>query len=220
MITKHHWAPQPDMVKHVESLIKPEDKVLELGPGLKPFSKATHFCGWDHGGQALKNGYVCDFNLDNLPYEDDEFDFVYCRHVLEDIWNPFKAMDEMKRVGKAGYIETPSPIAELCKHVDGGSPEYRGYHHHRWIIWNDGTKLNFLTKFSYLEKSAKFDDNALFNILNHNPHEWNTYFIWQDNFEYKHHQLGVDFKDMGHIVSEAMSFSHRNFINDKKGLLL
>jgi ubiquinone/menaquinone biosynthesis C-methylase UbiE len=50
-----------------------------------------------------------------LPYEDKEFDFVYCRHVLEDLIYPFRVIKEMQRVAKAGYIETPSPMAELKK---------------------------------------------------------------------------------------------------------
>jgi len=220
MITNHYWAPHPEMIRYAESLVKPNQKVLELGPGEKPFSKSTHFCGWEHGAQGLENGSICDFNLDKLPYKDKEFDFVYCRHVLEDIWNPFHAMNEIKRVGKAGYIETPSPVAEFCKHVDGGSPEYRGYHHHRWVIWNDGKKLNFLTKFSYIEKAGEFDDKFLFDILNKYPHKWNTYFIWDDNFDYKHHQLGVDFKDMGSMISKSINFGLQNFVNTKSEVLL
>ena len=223
MIEKHYWAPNPDILKMLESSIKPEHKVLELGPGKTPFSKATHFCGWDEGPQAIKtNGKVCDFNQELLPYKDNEFDFVYCRHVLEDIWNPFHAMNEMSRVGKAGYIETPSPIAELCRHVDGGSPSFRGYHHHRWIIWNDGTQINFVTKYSLLESAEfKFPEQELYNALK-DPFKWNTYMLWNNKIKYKHQQLTVDFNidKMDELLSNAVDFGMRIYVDDKMRALI
>jgi hypothetical protein len=43
-------------------------------------------------------------------------------HMLEDMYNPFPICAEMSRVAKAGYVETPSPVAELCRGVDGDKP--------------------------------------------------------------------------------------------------
>lgn len=41
---------------------------------------------------------------ENLPYEDESFDVVYCSHVLEHIYNEDKALVEMKRVLKHGGV--------------------------------------------------------------------------------------------------------------------
>jgi hypothetical protein len=114
-----YYGPNPKIIAHIEHICNDKTKVLELGPGLAPFSKATHFCGWDQGSQKIDSNQhtVCDFSIQKLPYADKEFDFIYCRHVLEDLYNPFLLVEEMSRVGKAGYIETPSPAAELCSKV-------------------------------------------------------------------------------------------------------
>jgi hypothetical protein len=44
-----YYGPNPNIISYVEYLCKDKTKILELGPGFTPFSKATHFCGWDQG---------------------------------------------------------------------------------------------------------------------------------------------------------------------------
>ena len=62
MIKTHYWFPIDTVIKKLESLIYPDWKVLELGPGQTPFSKATHFCGWEVGDNKLNaRGEQCDF---------------------------------------------------------------------------------------------------------------------------------------------------------------
>jgi hypothetical protein len=166
-----YYGPNPKIIAHIEHICNDKTKVLELGPGLTPFSKATHFCGWDQGTQKIDSNQhtVCDFSIQKLPYADKEFDFIYCRHVLEDLYNPFLLVEEMSRVGKAGYIETPSPAAELCKNIDCGDlyVPWRGYHHHNSFVWEHEGTLS---------------------------HSWNTYMVWNDTIPYKHFQHDVDFK--------------------------
>src|SRR5882672_7035798 len=141
----HHWAPIPAVVDWLTNRLPPEAKVLEIGPGHAPFFRAdtfVDFAPWPIQGVAPEKLVKCDIATEPLPFEDKSYDFIYCRHVLEDMWNPFHLSKEMERVGKAGYIETPSPIAELCRGVDGGAPPYRGYHHHRWVVWNQAGELS------------------------------------------------------------------------------
>jgi hypothetical protein len=47
-----YYGPNPKIIAHIEHICNDKTKVLELGPGLAPFSKATHFCGWDQGSQV------------------------------------------------------------------------------------------------------------------------------------------------------------------------
>ena len=48
------------------------------------------------------NSPIADVKADicNLPFKDDEFDFIICNHVLEHIPNDTKAMEELFRVLK------------------------------------------------------------------------------------------------------------------------
>ena len=139
-------------IKIVENicLTNKYQKNLEIGPGIVPFLLATDFIG---SNENIKN-YI-DIDIDNqlFPYKDNEIDFVYCRHVLEDIQNPDFALQEIFRVTKdGGYIETPSPLIEITKDVDANnlSNIYCGYVHHRYIVWSDIEKceIYFLPKYS------------------------------------------------------------------------
>jgi hypothetical protein len=185
-----HWAPVPAVVDHVASLIPDGSRVLEIGPGQAPFRRATHFVDYVQRGDLPIT--ICDVANEALPFLDNQFDFIYCRHVLEDMFNPFPLLREMERVGKAGYIECPSPIAELCRGVDGGSPPYRGYHHHRFIVWGDGDQLRFLSKYPMVEY-LRIDDDRASSLLRQSAVTWNTYYLWRDTINWKHLQNDLDF---------------------------
>ena len=49
----------------------------------------------------------------SLPFEDKSFEVAVSSHTLEDIRDPLFLCAELNRVTKAGYIETPSIVAEL-----------------------------------------------------------------------------------------------------------
>jgi ubiquinone/menaquinone biosynthesis C-methylase UbiE len=43
-----------------------------------------------------------------LPFHNKSFDFIYCSHLLEHVDDPIKACAEIMRVGKRGFVETPT----------------------------------------------------------------------------------------------------------------
>jgi len=186
-ILRHHWAPYAPMVEAVAALAATKASVLEIGPGQTPFAAATAFVDWqDWPSLAGKSTSVLDINQDRLPFPDQSFDFIYCRHTLEDIYNPFWVCREMARVGRAGYIETPSPVAECCRGVDGGAPAWRGYHHHRYIIWVEDGALTFVAKYPFIEYLNFGEAEAqLVGVLNADPMFWNTYFFWDGSLPYR-----------------------------------
>ena len=193
-----YWSPIKEVTNYICKRIPEGSKVLELGPGQIPLPKATHFCGWlDKEKKKLDNYEIVDFSKDKFPYKDKEFDFVYARHVLEDLYNPFHCMDEMSRIGKSGFIECPSPIAEVCKDVENWSEptddklKLRGYQHHYYFVWNDG-QLNFLHKFPTVERMQLTDENYTYEALK-NPYNWNMYYIWKDNIKYKNYNHPHDY---------------------------
>jgi ubiquinone/menaquinone biosynthesis C-methylase UbiE len=49
---------------------------------------------------------------DCMPFKDKAFDFVVASHILEHMTDPARFLDELQRVGKAGYIETPHAFME------------------------------------------------------------------------------------------------------------
>ena len=205
-----YWNPLTPVVDWVMSHISDGDRVLEIGPGDISFPGADTFVGWvDWDAVSLENLVQCDIQKDILPFSDNEFDFVYCRHVLEDIYNPFHVCQEMSRVAKAGYIETPSPMAEMCRGIDGGSPSWRGYIHHRYFVWNENGTLRFLTKYpcvDYLDL-GEIEDRIV-NILRETPLYWNTYFAWENEISFKYSQHEVDY----HLIRGQKDKDYRMMI--------
>jgi hypothetical protein len=211
-IKTRHWAPNSNIIKMIEKHceINKYSKILEIGPGTVPFKFASDFIGCN---EKITNYIEIDIDKTTFPHTDKRFDFIYCRHVLEDIQNPDFALNEMFRVSKfGGYIETPSPLIEATKNVDGhgGADKYCGYIHHRYIVWSNIQKneIYFLPKYScILDHFFKIEDDSkrrLYNLINNYPVYWNNYFLYDSKTKptivmYKN---GVNFGKNGNIMEE------------------
>lgn len=103
--------------------VKDGDKVLDIGSGHLPFPMATHLADLaveDHNfGRAgipfkhVQGKPVYNCGVEEMPFENKSFDFVYCSHVLEHVTDPIKACKELMRVAKRGYLETPTRAKDL-----------------------------------------------------------------------------------------------------------
>jgi SAM-dependent methyltransferase len=117
--------------------IREGDKVLDIGSGHLPFHFATHLADValeDHQvGRAgipfkrLHGKPVYECSVESMPFRDQEFEFVYCSHVLEHVSDPEKACRELARVARRGYVETPSGAKDLWLHAAKAS-------NHRWAV--------------------------------------------------------------------------------------
>jgi SAM-dependent methyltransferase len=186
-----HYTPIPETIKYLVDKYRHCSKILEIGPGEIPFPISTHSV--DHLSRPGSSVIQYQLNIceDLLPFEDKSFDFVYCRHVLEDVHNPEFIFKEIKRVAKSGYIETPSVFAEMTRGVEGDA--YRGYVHHRYFVWNNNDGIiKFLPKFPYVECLIPKDYTQK---LSDNPFYWNQYFMWDegDEIDYKMYYNDVDY---------------------------
>ncbi|HYI38564.1 MAG TPA: methyltransferase domain-containing protein [Thermoleophilaceae bacterium] len=87
------------------------------------------------------------------PFEDDQFDFVVCSHVLEDIRDPLWVASELSRVAKAGYVEVPSRLEEQSRGLQG---DWVGWGHHHWLIELEGDRFDFLFKPHIIHSREEF----------------------------------------------------------------
>jgi len=101
--------------RYVNFDIGPHERVLDIGSGGDPFPRATflvdRFLDPTHHryGSIEQNGRpLVSADVHCLPFPDKSFDFVYCVHILEHVDDPIKACAEIMRVGKRGYLETPT----------------------------------------------------------------------------------------------------------------
>ena len=72
-------------------------------------------------------------NILDLPFEDNEFDLVFCNHVLEHIEDDLKAMKELFRVmkpGGMGIFQVPQELARETTYEDATitTPEDKAKH--------------------------------------------------------------------------------------------
>lgn len=180
------WRPIIEVIQCVEFFCKNNlfKNILELGPGDVPFPLANVSIGCN---EIIKKYINIDIDVDNIPFIDKSIDFVYARHILEDIQNPDFSMKEISRVTNSGYIETPSPLIEITKGVDccDNSKKYTGYIHHRYIVWSNIEKceIYFLPKYSQiLDHMLVIDENNSNRMLDliKKPIYWNNYFLWKD----------------------------------------
>ena len=209
-------------VKEVMTYVsyRAKGKVLELGPGNIPFNKATEFCGHSlEESERLKGKYkVADFSTETLPYKDKEFDFVYARHVLEDLNNPVNLLKECRRIAKAGFFETPSPFIEMSRYVEGDKSQHKGYHHHFSFVWTNGNQINILHKYPIVE----FIEYKLKKELIEDPFIWNNYFMWENDFDIQHWQHEKNFntiKDYPNLILKGINESLNNTMDFKKEIL-
>ena len=109
------------------------DWVLEIGSGHEPYPRSDvlldKYLDNRERASRLVTGrrpfFLSDAN--RMPFKDKSFDFVICSHVLEHATDVKAFLDEVQRVGKAGYIETPSEIWEMM---------FSSRDYHRWIVLN------------------------------------------------------------------------------------
>ena len=102
-------------------------RVIEIGGGHDPFAGVTHAVDkfpQDNTQRAgdivmVKGASFTEGDLEAIPFPDKpKFDFLYASHVLEHVQSPQKAIAEINRVARRGYLETPSPLREqiICSY--------------------------------------------------------------------------------------------------------
>lgn len=188
--------------------IKPDDKVLDMGSGHIPFPLATHLADIaiqdHHYGRAgvpfkhIAGKPVFECDIESTPFEDKEFEFVYCSHVLEHARNPERACRELMRIAKRGYIETPTKAkdiflnsAKISNHnfyveaVDG-----------RLIFTPytdeeiEGFQCSILMEMHTTPRTSR--EKAFSALLYLKPQLVNTMFLWNDWFEFRTRPVPAD----------------------------
>lgn len=122
--------------------IRRRELVLDVGSGDGPFARANVLCDKyvsntenRIGPIAIDRPFVAG-DVMALPFRDNAFDYVFCSHVLEHVEDPEKAIKELVRIGRKGFLEIPSEFLEKIKCSPG----------HRWYVRLEGRTLVFREK--------------------------------------------------------------------------
>jgi hypothetical protein len=176
-------------------------KILDIGGWFAPCALATDMVDLmpyatlnreaSYGGGALRitpERYLqIDLgSVEKLPYKDKEFDFVICRHTLEDLKDPIRVCKEINRIGKAGYIETPHRVYESTKGVE--RHWWAGHYHHRWFVEVERNTITFQYKPHNLHSSSSFHWR-LFPWQKMRDEFKNAALLWESSFEFEERLL-------------------------------
>ncbi len=160
--------------------VKKTDLVLEVGSGGNPYFRANILCdAYEESQERFYIPLVYDrptiiASAENLPFKDDAFDFVIASHVLEHSAEPEKFLEEIQRVGRAGYIETPDAAMERLTH----------YTFHRLEITERDSEILIRKKKNYIQDSELaelFDRKALSvfpEIISKYPFHFHVRYYW------------------------------------------
>ncbi|MBX2955415.1 MAG: methyltransferase domain-containing protein [Cyclobacteriaceae bacterium] len=167
-------------------------KVLDVGSGHNPHPRANvitdkfvsdNFHRSDNI-RVIKNQKFIEADGERLPFEDKEFDYVICCHVIEHVENPEKFVNELCRVGKSGYLEAPSLIGEFLVPKQS----------HKWVLLEIDEKIVIMDKEKIgLKNSHDFGFLFLDHLPGHSlgfkilqrtqPQVLNVAYEWRDSIE-------------------------------------
>ncbi|HVX26699.1 MAG TPA: methyltransferase domain-containing protein [Parafilimonas sp.] len=169
------------------------DRVLEVGGGHNPHARANVLVdkftdsNYHRSGdiKILKHQQFVAADGEDLPFEDNEFDYVICCQVLEHVENPEKFLSEQFRVAQRGYIETPSLLGEYLFPKES----------HKWILHEhkdvlyivDKKKINFRFGYDLGELFQEYlpKHSIGFKIAERtHPNLFTIRIEWDTNFKY------------------------------------
>ena len=127
-----------------ELSIKRGEKVLDVGSGNNPHPRADVLVDKFIESDLHRSGNVRMFahqklvqaDGEHMPFEDNSFDYIISAHVLEHVENPTVFLEELQRVGRRGYIETPSLLGEFLV------PKAT----HQWLLLDLNGKICMVSK--------------------------------------------------------------------------
>ena len=178
-------------IKRYLKTIKEGEKVVDLGSGHDPYERAD-VCvdmyfddNTEREGENIimpKTGKMVNWDLNKypLPFKDKEFDFVICGHIVEHLDRPDLFLDEIQRIGKRGYIETPNKLYELIY----GWPFHKSYVY----VLDNKLILEQIDKEKPFAKVGRklYGSNKIFTETHdQNIEKLLTSFYWEDKIDYQ-----------------------------------
>ena len=104
--------------------------VLEIGSGDNPNVRSDVLCDryitddTERGGHIVIDRPFVVADAHHLPFKEGAFSYTICSHILEHMDDPQQFANELQRISAAGYIQSPSEIAERLFH----------WSFHRWYV--------------------------------------------------------------------------------------
>ena len=124
---------------------KSDWKILDIGCGYGANEFANTICDVQDLSKFYKDKNFIKLENKQLPFKDNEFDFVIASHVLEHVEDFKFFISELERVSKKGYIELPTKLEDNLV--------FENKNDHLWHMDFDdvNSKLLISNKLQYIE---------------------------------------------------------------------
>ena len=133
--------------KYIQSVLSKNKnwKILDIGCGYSANELATTICDVQDLSKFYKDRNFIKLEKKQLPFEDNQFDFVIASHVLEHVEDYKFFISELERVSKKGYIELPTKLEDNLV--------FENKKAHLWhLVFDDvNRQLNIYKKKQYFE---------------------------------------------------------------------
>ena len=132
---------------HIQSVLSKNKswKILDIGCGYSANELATTICDVQDLSEYYKDRDFIKLEKKQLPFDDNQFDFVIASHVLEHVEDYKFFISELERVSKKGYIELPTKLEDNLV--------FENKNDHLWHMDFDdvNSKLLISNKLQYIE---------------------------------------------------------------------
>ena len=100
--------------KYIDSFLanNPNWKILDIGCGYSANKYANTVCDVQDLSNFYRDKNFIKLENKELPFKNNEFDFIIASHVLEHVEDFRFFISELERVSKKGYIELPTKLED------------------------------------------------------------------------------------------------------------
>ena len=185
---------------YIENLLSQKNdwKILDIGCGYSANNYATTICDVQDLSNFYKNKNFVILKNNDLPFNDNQFDFVISSHVMEHVKDLKYFIKEIERVSKRGYIELPTKLEDNLV--------FENKKEHLWQMDFDDVnhKLLISKKIQFLEpvltvstiqKMRKYFKSSLVLEL-----------LWENKIEYEFIEENQDRKDDLNLLTLLRKF--------------
>ena len=185
---------------HIENLLstKKDWKILDIGCGYSANKYATTICDVQDLSNFYKDRNFVILENNDLPFDDNHFDFVISSHVMEHVKDLEHFIKEIQRVSKKGYIELPTKLEDNLV--------FENKKEHLWQMDFDDVnhKLLISKKIQFLEpvltvstiqKMREYFRSSLILEL-----------FWENKIEYEFIEVNQDRKDALNLITLLRKF--------------
>ena len=165
--------------KYIQSVLSKNKswKILDIGCGYSANELATTICDVQDLSKFYKDRDFIKLEKKQLPFDDDQFDFVIASHVLEHVEEYKFFISELERVSKKGYIELPTKLEDNLV--------FENKNDHIWHMDFDDVNLRLLIS----KRAQHFEPILTVSMMHKLRENFKSSFIlelyWENKIDYE-----------------------------------